>query len=285
MDVIRLAAAEEALKKNGLRGHVYMTRSAVVWFATKADEANRGIRTSAGPGPLIDAIKRAGESEAETTDWLESLAGDRTRRERTPAEAVWNSPYLVVTGTPARVALAGVLARPATVGPEKLRRLLQEAGTQSIETADKAHRRTAGRPMGATARAEVAAALGKTPRGGDESWLANWLAKARKAREGDSLERLAELVTDTSPQVEAWAYGPATTCGDLEARTEAAGAPETEEGRLWVRADRREGTGSNTRPSLVLRDRDLELERTVQGGEEIAAWIMERRDGCPCPKH
>ena len=76
MDVIRLAAAEEALKKNGLRGHVYMTRSAVVWFATKADEANRGIRTSAGPGPLIDAIKRAGESEAETTDWLESLAGD-----------------------------------------------------------------------------------------------------------------------------------------------------------------------------------------------------------------
>ena len=131
MDVIRLAAAEEALKKNGLRGHVYMTRSAVVWFATKADEANRGIRTSAGPGPLIDAIKRAGESEAETTDWLESLAGDRTRRERTPAEAVWNSPYLVVTGTPAKVALAGVLARPATVGPEKLRRLLQEAGTQT----------------------------------------------------------------------------------------------------------------------------------------------------------
>lgn len=278
----RLAAADTRLRRAGLRGHVYITHRHVVWFATRPPASRTGIRANVGAAPLVEAFRgRIGSRDAAEA-WLRSLgAGARTRPD-IPAATVWNTPALVITGTPPAVALAGALQRPERIAGTALRSLLQETGVTTVDAADRTCRETTGLPLAANARSTVADALGTTIRKGDPRWLERWMTTAERLRAatagtGREAEIAVALLVLPDPKTREWNRIGGCTCGAFEARTEAAGAGDIERGRLWIR-DRPppigdDGPGATT---LVLLDRDDTTRATsITGSEPLARWLHE----------
>ena len=267
----RLARGERRLRRTGLRGHVYATRECVVWFATRSERDNRKIRTSLGPGPVIEALRAEGESARETAGWIEKVARARESDNGAPPPAVWNTTALVITGAPAGVALAGALAGAGTTDGTKLRRLLDEAGAASVKEADLAYRRATGRPLSAVARERVAEALQKPLRHGRRGWIDRWLRRAADAKRRKQTP--AGMLVQHGRPDSGWAYGPRMTCGEIEASAEAVDGPEREQGRLWVQRKRNGGA-----EFIVLHEADTNRETRLPNTEEIANWIAANGD-------
>lgn len=267
----RLARGEERLRRAGLRGHVYATRGCVVWFATRSEHDNRDIRTSVGPGPVMEALRSEGESARQTARWIETVARAKDSNNGAPAPPVWNTPALVITGAPAGVALAGALAAAGTTDGTKLRRLLNEAGPGSVKEADLAYRRATGRPLSAEARDRVAEALQKPLRNGRRRWIETWLRRAAEAKRRKQTP--AGMVVRHDGAAGLWAYGPRMTCGEIEASAEAVDGPEREQGRLWVQRKR-----NGEAEFVVLDEADTNQETRLPNTEEIAKWIAANGD-------
>ena len=84
--------AETVLRAEGVRGHIYLTATAVVAFATRQARTPDPAARNVGPGPVLSAIRKALNGDGSASEWLRQLGDETPRGGRIPVEAVWNTP-------------------------------------------------------------------------------------------------------------------------------------------------------------------------------------------------
>ena len=124
-----LDAVERRMEQAGLRGHVYLTKTATVIFATRQRQSEAPLERNVGPQPIRTAINETAGSASAGREWLARLR----RRYATgdvPAPALWNTPRLVATGCMPTRALCAVLEHRDEYDQATRTELMREAGLE-----------------------------------------------------------------------------------------------------------------------------------------------------------
>ena len=263
------AQAERWLRKEGLRGHVYLTRNGPVWFATNI----HGHPKVMGPQPVARAFAESIPPSRSLADWVLALHEAISTDEYDRPRAWWSTPSLVITGASRGLALALAAGFADEIEPKRLERLTWSIDRRSVEGIDRLMRTVTGHPLSARMRPTIARAVaragGQKLRAGTSGWTARWIAAAEKTlAEGGSPRTL--LKRTRNPDSSRWGGGPRGACTELEADLASCDAPDTEHGRLWIRRSADRGT------RLVLLERDdPALSREIEHGRDIAAAVLE----------
>ena len=106
-----LDAVEQRMEQAGLRGHVYLTKTATVIFATRQRRTEAPLERNVGPQQILTAINETAGSASAGRKWLAGLR-HRYATGGVPAPALWNTPRLVATGCMPSRALCAVLEHP-----------------------------------------------------------------------------------------------------------------------------------------------------------------------------
>ena len=272
------ARAEEYLEAEGLRGHVYIDTNAVVRFATNTN----GHRKLLGDGPVLEAFAKTTGSREAAADFLEQLSHTlRTRGDKTPltARTWWDTPHLVVTGTPPAVALGAAAACIHEIPAKQLRWLTRITKGRSTQRFDEIARTLTGRPANSAARRHAAEILDEKPKTGRPGWSGRWIETARKAlAEANDLRSI--LKRQRGPAIR-WPLGPPVTCGALEADLATVDAPEEDFGRLWVQ----KATSRHAARLILLDPDDSEIDIELPDTAELAADLLaaeQHRRETPC---
>lgn len=140
-----LRRIEAGLRREGLRGHVYILPSGnTIMFATTTGKAHGTVR-NIGPLPLVNRVEDVrGNRDMDT--WTAALRDAATEGLPVP-QTIWNTPHLVITGATPKHAIAMVFEHPRMYSRERLRELAAAAGISSgTELAD-AYRKATGRRL------------------------------------------------------------------------------------------------------------------------------------------
>ena len=272
--------AEEYLAAEGLRGHVYIDNSAIVRFATNV----HGHRKVLGEELVLDAFAKTAGSRRGAEELLDSLSQElRTDGIKTPItpRTWWDTPHLLVTGTPPAVALGAAAACIHEIAPEGLKWLTLISRTCSTigVSFDDITRIVTGRPAHSAALRHAAQTLGETLKPGEPGWTERWIRLAR----GSLLEKndlRSILKRQPGPGIR-WPLGQPATCGALEADLSTVEAPDEDHGRLWIQR----ATSKHPARLILLDADDSEVETEVPDTTELASELLSadrRRRETPC---
>ena len=265
--------AEEWLRREGLRGHVYLTGNEPVWFATNAHGHPKVI----GPQPVAEAFRKNLPEGQKLLTWARALHKLLDPDDMRHAPTWWDTTNLVVTGTSPELGLAVIAGFADEVEPKHFDRMTWTSQGKSVDGIDILVRTVTGRPLNARMRSIIASAIGQELSAGRTGWIKRWIDAAEKTlAEGKDLRTV--LRRGRRPDVN-WPCGPHTTCGELEADLTPSHAPESEHGRLWIR---RNDDGD---ARLVLLERtDSEIDLEIEEGRQVATALLEadaRRQATP----
>ena len=276
----RLGEPRSTLAAEGLRGHVYIDNSAIVRFATNV----HGHRKVLGEELVLDAFAKTAGSRRGAEEFLDSLSQElRTDGIKTPItpRTWWDTPHLVVTGTPPAVALGAAAACIHEIAPEGLKWLTLISRTCSTigVSFDDITRIVTGRPAHSAALKHAAQTLGETLKPGEPGWTERWIRLAR----GSLLEKndlRSILKRQPGPGIR-WPLGQPATCGALEADLSTVEAPDEDHGRLWIQR----ATSKHPARLILLDADDSEVETEVPDTTELASELLSadrRRRETPC---
>ena len=134
-----LDAVEQRMEQAGLRGHVYLTKTAAVIFATRQRRTEAPLERNVGPQPILAAINETGGSANAGRKWLTGLR-HRYAPGDVPAPALGNTPRLVATGCMPSRALCAVLEHRGEYDDPTRTELMREAGLEDEAAAARVFR-------------------------------------------------------------------------------------------------------------------------------------------------
>ena len=126
-----LDAVEQRMEQAGLRGHVYLTKTATVIFATRQRRTEAPLERNVGPQQIRTAIDETAGSASAGREWLAGLWRRYATSDEIPAPVLWNTPRLVATGCMASRALCAVLEHRHEYDDATRTELMREAGLES----------------------------------------------------------------------------------------------------------------------------------------------------------
>ena len=125
-----LEAVEQRMEQTELRGHIYLTNTASVVFATRQRRTEAPLERNVGPQQIQAAINEAAGSASAGRKWLAELWRRYATSETIPAPALWNTPRLVATGCMPSRALCVVLEHRDAYDDATRTGLMREAGLE-----------------------------------------------------------------------------------------------------------------------------------------------------------